>query len=581
MLLLAVFALLLSSVAAVESSALDSAFGGRSWLPSALYVAQSGDVVIHAILMVGSDQTERQFAVDFSSPDTYVAFNPLADSSSATRSAGRIFDMVWIGGHSIMLHMKPSAAHVARANCSICEGVLGLGHGSPLWLEFREVLIEAGRIVFDPPAALEGPRAPCSMGLGSPFLCQTPATVRVGAYSQPVNLVIAPHTSDTLVPPAVSDVLRGPREPGNDPAYRWPDLEIEFDGAPGGRVRLTADDYLLTRPLGTPKLTIQPTPGGGPDLVLGYQALRSLVIWRSFETHEIAVEERHVRLTHTGFVTFLIFLTPWLYYRARLQPQTLRIDETLFDTDMVGVAISMAVDFGTCCLPIIYYALLPSVRAAVAENTLFLVAALVATAYTIIGGTVTHIALLAGLPERLPSMLGDDTSIDRMVSYINHDIARRTLARNVFDSDLTDDERRSVARNGAWRMFFQELGVLLGLLLLANEVGLGGPNTLLCVFVGAVIAVSVINVAFVQISLWHGALLWPFTAVPFALACGMLLWTLGYTSLVPFIHWLLAGSGIGIVVALLYVVAILLFLGYYLSAVDRRRATLYVESRSK
>lgn len=285
--------------------------GGHTskWTPSEIVpsrmVGTHLDEEIHvASVRVGTPERELDLVLDFAGDGVIVSSVPTrgvtagdiassdpADWSSSYAPVGGGSDMLRLTGtRRYRVPVSHDTQAAAMLGCPACNGVLGVGPGSPIWLVWSRATFSAGTITLGhkQPQVKGAGRARIQCETLSPALCKSQATV----YGHSYNVSFEFRSIFTEVPWEVYDKFVGSRSVSRDAVRRWPSLKLEFASAeapvdPRHVVLKIAPQSLLgdSRSGGARTLLLRRSSDpDSSDIVLGRTVWRSLMMYREFDT---------------------------------------------------------------------------------------------------------------------------------------------------------------------------------------------------------------------------------------------------------------------------------------------------------
>ncbi len=202
-------------------------------------------------------------------------------------------DIVHLGNgqHRVPVRFDPDAA--ARQGCAFCNGVLGVGAQSPLWLIWPRATFSAGTVVLAP-----NTRSPVADGQDHPRIACLPAdnnlcTARGEVFGDTYDIRFSFTTPYTFVPFPVFNQYVGSRSVGNTPLRKWPDFVIRFESADAPAdprtptLRVSPASLIGASHVADVRtLLLRPNPNAlvNDTIVLGRSVWRSLMFRRFFDT---------------------------------------------------------------------------------------------------------------------------------------------------------------------------------------------------------------------------------------------------------------------------------------------------------
>lgn len=283
------------------------------------------EVVLVARVGIGSLNTPARLVVDFRSRELRLASTAIATASSSFMRIGeKMSDVVHISGHvQRMPVIFDIGAAMARLGCPTCDGVLGAGARSVLWLRWPQVTLTTGLLWLGGRDDFDNyPRLDC--GFGGEEICVAPA--RVEGF-EGVEVRFAPTGPLTMLPRRVfGHFTRGLRIEDNSSPADWPNLVLEFVSTEGKRFNLTIpDNDLVVRPTGAFQSVLMVREWDEDYIRLGFSA------WQSFQAH-LDVNAHTMGLREWGSaldyqivsLLLMLFIIPMLiFWKMTPTPRTL------------------------------------------------------------------------------------------------------------------------------------------------------------------------------------------------------------------------------------------------------------------
>jgi hypothetical protein len=288
---------------------------------------------IHVVeLKAGTPRTTLRLALDYEGVGV-TTITPYSEEISSTYSpAGGGSDEVIIAGKRVRLPFTADPLRVAELGCSTCEGLLGVGASSPLWIVWKEATFGSGAISLDGLAHTvkdaerfnrmeirEQKRNAIACDVGFSGLCRTEALV--GPDKELNTVIFSFESSRTLVPPSVYDAYTAGKNIFDTPRDKWPDLDFEFttltntskDAVLEARVR--RHDIVASTHTGSPELLLAPQTDFPNTTFLGRPAWRSFFVFKDWETNEAKIFNWKVEKDLTHYARFILatsgFLLMW------------------------------------------------------------------------------------------------------------------------------------------------------------------------------------------------------------------------------------------------------------------------------
>jgi len=274
-------------------------------------------------IKAGTPRTTLRLALDYEGEGvtTVVPYNEEISSTYSPIGGGS--DEVIIAGKRLRLPFTSDPSRVEELGCSSCEGLLGVGASSPLWVVWKEVTFGSGAISlgdlayelrdaerFNRMEIRTQKKNAIACDVGFPGLCRTEALV--GPNKEPNTVIFSFESSRTLVPPTVYDAYTSGLNIFDNGRDEWPDLGFEFtvltndskDGSLHARIR--NHDIVASTQKGTPELLIFPQTDYPNTTFIGRPAWRSFFVFKDWVTNEARVFNWKVEKEFTHYGRFIL-----------------------------------------------------------------------------------------------------------------------------------------------------------------------------------------------------------------------------------------------------------------------------------
>lgn len=318
--------------AAAAASILPSRMEGRH-LPEEKHVAT---------VVVGTPGKSLRLALNFT--DRYIRLgNPTTSITYQPSGVDHGTDVVHIGGKRLRLPIKWDEEAAARCACPTCDGTLGVGASSSLWIMWRSVTMTAGSMLLDTvaPPIRDSPAGVSKCMEPHHTLCATYAKV----YGKRYMVDFTFSSARTLVPIDVYDQYVGRRSVGRDVPEAWGSLEMEFGSEAPVASKIRLSSLVVRGRHGVRHLLLGVSPRND-TIYMGRSAWRSLMIYRDFVDGIIKIVPWETRKHYTSLalilivVLFAIFIH-WkqtrdgmLFPRSKLYP-----DRTVLELVGTGIVV--------------------------------------------------------------------------------------------------------------------------------------------------------------------------------------------------------------------------------------------------
>ena len=235
--------------------------------------------------------------------------------------------------------IDPTNSKAIALLCSDCDGSIGLGFGSKLWLHFQDVIFTSGSFAMD-----ESLVAYSSQASNEGWFNCLPAMANLCTVSDPLleattgfdsdpggtvtmtGLTVMFGVSDpvTVIPQALyaAYTASGRNIQNHRHAYDWPDIHIRIPATAGGgdtNVLVLRAEDIVTRSRRTGSdLLLQPGPVGSTTIVLSNSAWRSMMVRRRWDTGQAQVVSWCARKHYSSYALTLLYILPLLYVYWKL-----------------------------------------------------------------------------------------------------------------------------------------------------------------------------------------------------------------------------------------------------------------------
>jgi hypothetical protein len=283
-------------------------------------------------LKAGTPRTTLRLALDYEGVGV-TTISPYSEEISSTYSpAGGGSDEVIIAGKRVRLPFTTDPVRVSELGCSTCEGLLGVGASSPLWIIWKEATFGSGAISLDGLAhtvkdaerfnrmeirAQKRNSIACDVGFSG--LCRTEAFI--GPNKELNTVIFSFESSRTLVPPSVYDAYTDGKNIFDTPRDKWPDLVFEFTTLTNTskdtvlEARIRRHDIVASTHTGYPELLLAPQTDYPNTTFIGRPAWRSFFVFKDWETNQVKIFNWKVEKDLTQYARFILstsgFLLMW------------------------------------------------------------------------------------------------------------------------------------------------------------------------------------------------------------------------------------------------------------------------------
>jgi len=283
-------------------------------------------------LKAGTPRTTLRLALDYEGVGV-TTISPYSEEISSTYSpAGGGSDELIIAGKRVRLPFTTDPVRVSELGCSTCEGLLGVGASSPLWIVWKEATFGSGAISLDGLAhtvkdaerfnrmeirAQKRNSIACDVGFSG--LCRTEAFI--GPNKELNTVIFSFESSRTLVPPSVYDAYTDGKNIFDTPRDKWPDLVFEFTTLTNTskdtvlEARIRRHDIVASTHTGYPELLLAPQTDYPNTTFIGRPAWRSFFVFKDWETNQVKIFNWKVEKDLTQYARFILstsgFLLMW------------------------------------------------------------------------------------------------------------------------------------------------------------------------------------------------------------------------------------------------------------------------------
>lgn len=303
-----------------------SATSFHELIPSRLEGKTRGESIHVVELKAGTPRTTLRLALDFSGTGVTTVMPYSEEISSTYSSAGGGSDEVIISGKRVRLPFTYDPAKVAEKGCSTCEGLLGVGASSPLWIIWKEATFGSGAITLDALAhtvrdaerfnrievrAQKRNAIACDVGFSG--LCRTQALV--GPNRELNTVIFSFESSRTMVPPSVYDAYTSGRNIFDTNRGDWPDMRLEFTTLTNGskdaslEARIRRHDIVASTSRGDPELLLLPQTDFPNTTFIGRPAWRSFFVFKDWETNAVKVFNWKVEKEFSIYGRFILCIS--------------------------------------------------------------------------------------------------------------------------------------------------------------------------------------------------------------------------------------------------------------------------------
>ncbi len=293
-------------------------------IPSRLEGKTRGQSVHVADLKFGTPRKTLRAGLDFAGSKVTTIIPQTSEISSTYTPAGGGSELIWISGNRLRLPVTTDAYKV-ESLCSRCEGLIGVGPASPLWMVWKEATFGSGAVSLgsladiikdadafnrlEIPSQLDN-HIHCAIGF-TEGLCKT--TALVGPNKDLVNVIFLFEERSTLVPDAVYDAYTDGKNIELTDNEDWDDLEFDFidltvdSPASFVRTRIRRHDMVSETEIGTNQLNIGVSPLND-TVFIGRTAFRSFFVHMRWIPNTIQVINWKVEKSYEGYIGFVLII---------------------------------------------------------------------------------------------------------------------------------------------------------------------------------------------------------------------------------------------------------------------------------
>jgi hypothetical protein len=254
-------------------------------------------------------------------------------------------DIIHFANHNFRVPVTVDGLNAKAASlmCSDCDGSIGIGPGSKLWLYFQDAIFTPGSVILEEPliayTSLSGtsdrgwfnclPAMPNICTVSDPGLRVTTGFKTdslVGRVTMTgMTLMFGLASQVTIVPqPIYQAYTQGRNIQLNSDPNEWPDIEFKIPASAGGgnrnSVTLRAED-IVTRSRRTGyDLLLAPGPVGSTTVVFGISAWRSMMLRRRMDTGEAQVISWQSRKHWSTYALVMLYIVPIMFVFWKLSP---------------------------------------------------------------------------------------------------------------------------------------------------------------------------------------------------------------------------------------------------------------------
>lgn len=334
-------------------------------IPSRLEGKTRGESVHVADLKFGTPRKTLRAGLDFSSGKISTILPQDEHVSSTYTPAGGGSDLMWIAGKRLRLPVVQDEFRV-EALCDRCEGMLGVGPSSPLWVVWKEATFGSGAVSLgaladiiqdanwfhrlEEPSQLKN-HIQCVIGF-TDGLCKT--TALVGPNKDLATVIFSFQERRTLLSDPVWNAYTAGKNVQLTSVEEWGDLEFDFidltPDSPDAMVstRIRAHDIVSESVTGRPQLNLG-VSGSNTTIYIGRTAFRSFFIHMRWIPNTIHVVNWKVEKSYSGYIGFVLLSiglslvwwkgTPTGMWSIYWKPKPRRILAMMFFTTIAVVTI--------------------------------------------------------------------------------------------------------------------------------------------------------------------------------------------------------------------------------------------------
>jgi len=298
-------------------------------LPS--YAAGSEISQIHSVarLQVGTLKKKLKLAIDRSSSELKLSVPLNKELSRSFIEFNGGSDIVYIGEEEVLFKITFDLEAASDVGCFDCQGVLGLGAGSPVWLHYSKAIYTPGAIYFDEGlpsysyAARGNTDVECDLFTSQ--LCVTTGSV----LGIPVNVAFGMDSvAPTLLPGDIFDAYVGNKSLSSD-VSEWSDLVINFPDLANSKPLLSASASKLVirrKHIMSPSsssgyhLNIDLSPPGDPTVYLGRTATLDYMLEIHRSTRKAKIVDYSAEKSYSTVVLLVGILLALIFHRWKTVP---------------------------------------------------------------------------------------------------------------------------------------------------------------------------------------------------------------------------------------------------------------------
>jgi hypothetical protein len=291
-------------------------------IPSRLEGKTRGESVHVADIKFGTPRKTLRTGLDFASDTISTIQVQDEDVSSTYTPAGGGSDLMWIAGKRLRLPVTTDPLRVETL-CGRCEGLIGVGPSSPLWIVWKEATFGSGVVSLgnladivqdadwfnrlEEPSQLDND-IQCTIGF-TDGLCKT--TALVGPDKDLATVIFTFDERRTLLSDPVWDAYTAGKNVETTSTEGWGDLEFDFiDLTPASpdtivRTRIRAHDIVSDSPTGEPQLNLG-LSGSNTTIYIGRTAFRSFFVHMRWVPNTINVINWRVEKSYSVFIAFVL-----------------------------------------------------------------------------------------------------------------------------------------------------------------------------------------------------------------------------------------------------------------------------------
>lgn len=289
-------------------------------------------------LKIGTPPRATRLAVDFASTGIKVAINVPQLSRSYSPALGGS-DIVHFDGLNFRVPLSfDGGSKAISLGCRDCEGSIGIGAGSNIWLYYKKGIFTAGSVVLDENIIAYSDRSsdkgvfPCLPS--QPNYCTTPKIVRAttgfkrdkkfGEITGTVKVEFGFATPKTVVPSWLyAAYTQGRNVQRNADPQEWPDIHLNFgvipDSGHNNKIKIRSDD-LVTRSRRTGYDLLLQVGTDNSTIVLGKNAARSFMFKRDWHSGTGQVVGWEVRKHWSYMALSVMLISSILFVYWKLSP---------------------------------------------------------------------------------------------------------------------------------------------------------------------------------------------------------------------------------------------------------------------